>query len=317
MIIFLYGEDSFRAKEKLNKFKEKFIAEIDKSAVNLIELDGEKITLGELNKAVATQSFLSKKRMIIIKDILKQNKVQQTEVLELLKKGKYREGQDNNIIIFLDVKADKRSALFKYLKGSKFSEEFVKLKDNELAKWIQQRVVKLGGKIDVKNAFYLAERSDGNLWALASEINKLVAQKGKKGINQEDINQSYLIQIDDNIFSLTDAVGLRNKKLALKLIDDQLSAGVNEIYLLTMIIRQFRILLQIRVELDQGHGNYREIAKELEIHPFVVQKALAQASKYKLDDLKNIYKRLLDIDIRLKRGESGRLVLETFIAENY
>ncbi len=313
MIIFLYGEDSFRAKEKLNKFKQKFITEVDSSAVNLVELDGKKVTLNDLNKAMATQSFLSKKRMIIIRDILKQNKTQQTEVLELLKKGKYREGQDDNIIIFLDTKVDKRSALFKYLKASKFSEEFIKLKDKVLVKWIQQRVVQIGGRINQAVATYLAERSDGNLWALSNEINKLVAQKGKKEISQEDVEQTYLIQIDDNIFNLTDAVGARNKKLALKLIDEQLSSGVNEIYLLTMIVRQFRILLQLRVELDKGKGNYREIAKELSLHPFVVQKALAQASKYKLDDLKNIYKKLLDADIRLKRGENGRTVLEMLV----
>jgi len=313
MIIFLYGEDSFRVKEKLNKFKQRFINEVDKSAVNLIELDGEKLSLGDFNKAIATQSFLSKKRMIVVRDILKQNKVKQTEILELLKKGKYRDQQDDNIIIFLETKVDKRGALFKYLQGAKFSEEFGYLKDKNLVAWIQARVVEAGGRISQQTAFYLAKRSDGNLWALASEIDKMVAAKKKEEITQVDIEQSYLVQIDDNIFNLTDAVGSQNKKLALELIDDQLSAGVNEIYLLTMIVRQFRILLQIRVELDKGVGNYRDIAKDLGLHPFVVQKALAQASKYNLNDLKKIYQRLLEADIKLKSGEHGRTVLEMLV----
>ena len=62
MIIFLYGPDTFRSKEKLKMFKEKFIREVDKSGLNLIDLDAEKMTITDLNKAVATQSFLAKKR---------------------------------------------------------------------------------------------------------------------------------------------------------------------------------------------------------------------------------------------------------------
>src|SRR3989338_3333538 len=60
VIIFLYGPDTFRAREKLNSLKEKFIREVDKSGFNLAALDGEKISIDEFNKAVATQSFLAK-----------------------------------------------------------------------------------------------------------------------------------------------------------------------------------------------------------------------------------------------------------------
>jgi len=315
MVIFLYGPDTFRAREKLNSLKEKFIRQVDKSGFNLAALDGEKISIDEFNKAVATQSFLSPKRMIVARDVFKRQKNFQTEVLEILKKGNYRDSLKDNVIIFWDEKPDKRSALFKYLAGGKFKEEFELLLNNDLVKWIEARVRQKGGRINLQNAGLLASKSDGNLWALAGEIDKLIARTRQGEIAQEDIGESVLFKIDDNIFNLCDAIALKNKQLALKLINDQLAAGVNDIYLLTMIVRQFRILIQVRNELDKGESNSRSIASKLSLHPFAIQKAIPQASKYSFLELKRIYNKLLETDIRLKLGESGQTVLELFIVE--
>ncbi|OGG86583.1 DNA polymerase III subunit delta [Candidatus Kuenenbacteria bacterium RIFCSPHIGHO2_02_FULL_39_13] len=315
VIIFLYGPDTFRAREKLNSLKEKFIREVDKSGFNLAALDGEKISIDEFNKAVATQSFLAKKRMIVARDVFKRQRNFQTEVLEILKKGKYRNGQDGNVIIFWDEKPDKRSALFKYLAGSKFKQEFELLLNNDLVKWTEARVKQKGGRINLQNASLLASKSDGNLWALANEIDKLIAMTGQGEMTKEDIEESVLFKIDDNIFNLCDAIALKNKTRALKLINDQLAAGINEIYLLTMIVRQFRILIQVRAWLDQGEGNSRSMASKLGLHPFAAQKAIPQASKYALEDLKKIYNKLLEIDVSLKLGQSGKTLLELFILE--
>lgn len=315
MIIFLYGPDTFRSKEKLKMFKEKFVHEVDKSGFNLVEVDAEKATINDLNKAIATQSFLAKKRMVVIRNIFGQRKALQTEMLELLKQGKYREGKDDNILVFWDEGPDKRAALFKYLDGSKFKEEFELLKNNELTSWIVRRVESRGGKISKMNADILASKSDGNLWALAQEIEKLTALARGGEISKEQLAESILVKIEDSIFNLTDAIGNKNTKVALKLLHESLEAGANEIYLLTMIVRQFRILIRVKAAAESGSSNYRAIATELGLHPFVVQKATAQAGKYTMEQLKIIYKKLLEIDLKLKMGGDGETLLEMFVVE--
>lgn len=314
MIIFLYGPDTFRSKEKLKMFKEKFIREVDKSGLNLMSLDGEKININDLNKAIATQSFLAKKRMVVIRNILAQRKALQTEVLELLKAGKYRDGQDDNILVFWDEEPDKRTALFKYLDGSKFKEEFEILKGSELTRWIVARIEQGQGKISRLNADILASKSDGNLWALAGEIDKLLAVSRGREIGKEDLEQSTLVKVEDNIFNLTDAIGNKNTQLALKLLRQSLEAGVNEIYLLTMVVRQFRILIQVKAAIEEGKGG-RTLAGDLGLHPFVVQKAQGQAMKYTLEQLKAIYRKLLEIDVKMKTGGDGEAMLEMFVVE--
>jgi DNA polymerase-3 subunit delta len=296
-------------------FKEKFVREVDKSGFNLVEVDAEKATINDLNKAIATQSFLAKKRMIIIRNIFEQRKALQTEMLELLKQGKYRDGQDDNILVFCDETPDKRSALFKYLAASKYKEEFELLKNNDLTNWIIKRVEVKGSQISKMNADILASKSDGNLWALSQEIEKLTALAHGEEINKEQLAESSLVKVEDNIFNLTDAIGNKNTKLALKLLHESLEVGANEIYLLTMIVRQFRILIQTKAAIESGESNSRVIATELGLHPFVVQKAMAQTVKYSMEQLKVMYKKLLEIDLKLKSGGDGETLLEMLVVE--
>ncbi len=62
MIIFLYGEDTFRSRRKLNELKEKFLREVDPSGNSLTILDGEKTELEKINEAISPSSLLSKKK---------------------------------------------------------------------------------------------------------------------------------------------------------------------------------------------------------------------------------------------------------------
>ncbi len=316
MILFFYGADTFRSKEKIKQLKQRFIREVDKAGLNLTELDGEKISLDDLNKAVATRSFLSSKRMVVIENFLKRPKKVQSEVLEFLKKGKYREQQDENMIIFWEAELtdkDKKTDLFKFLQSVKFSQEFKILQGRQLADWIKRRVQARGSRIDYSSADYLAQRSDGNLWALENEISRLVAIKEGGEIERADIEQTYLAQVDDNIFALTDAVALKNKVQALSLIENQFVKGTKGIYLLAMLTRQFRLLVEVRGCLEEGIKGERQIAVQLGQSAFVVRKVLAQVGKYSLNNLKLIYQKLLKIDEAIKSSADARLMLELFV----
>ncbi|PIR05324.1 DNA polymerase III subunit delta [Candidatus Kuenenbacteria bacterium CG11_big_fil_rev_8_21_14_0_20_37_9] len=316
MIIFLYGQDTFRSKEKLRELKNKFIREIDKSGLNLIELDGEKININDFNKAVSTQSFLSKRRMIVIRNIFLAKKAVHGDLLEFLKSKKPDKSGDENIIIFFEAEPDKRTALFKYLNASKFKEEFKKLENNNLINWITKRVSEKGGKINGQNADYLASKSDGNLWALASEIDKLIAQKKDEEIGKKEIEESPLAKIADNIFNLTDAIAKQDKKLALRSIDDNLEAGMNEMYLLSMIVRQFRIIVRVKTALLNGLADNQQIAKKLGFHPFVVQKAMPQVRLYNMEKLKKIYEKLLATDLLLKSSDlNKKAIIENMVVK--
>ena len=69
MIIFLYGEDTFRSRQKLKELKDKFTREADTSGGSIVNLAGESLSVEALSEAVGARSLFARKRMIIIENV--------------------------------------------------------------------------------------------------------------------------------------------------------------------------------------------------------------------------------------------------------
>jgi DNA polymerase-3 subunit delta len=323
MIIFLYGSDTFRSRLKLKELRDRFIKEVDPLGSSLTVLDGESLTMNKLNEAAGSPSLFSKKRMIIVERVFAaKNKELADELAQYLAKkftDKKKSGDkpdEENMIVFWDEAEEegkKKNKLFQFLLKQKFSFYFKMPSNTEAAAWVKTEVEKRGGKIKLPAAAHLVSLFGIDLWQLNNEIDKLVNYKsGQTGkllaggeepvIEIGDIELMARGSSDANIFALTDAISHNNKPKALALFESELEAGVNDIYLLTMIQRQFRILLQVRQALDQG-SSQRQIMSDLGLHPFVAQKALNQVSNFSLPVLKRIFQALVNIDRQIKTGQ--------------
>jgi DNA polymerase III subunit delta len=314
MIIFLYGEDTFRSRQKLKELKDKFIKEVDPSGSNIFVLAGEKATINDVNEAVRAQSLFSRKRLVVIENIFA-NKGEKTveKIYEFFKKefGK-KEKADDNIVVFWDETTGEKvtNKLFKYLSEQKFAQNFKKLSNTETANWLKKEIAARGAKARPAAVVLLASMFSGDLWQLNQEIDKIINYKksqllteSEAIISEEDVALLCHGNVDENIFALTDAIGAKKKALAISLLEKEMEAGVAETYLLTMVIRQFRILLQVK-DADTNGMSPRKMASQLKLHPFVVQKCLAQINSFTLPQLKNIFSGLVEIDKKIKTGQA-------------
>ncbi|MFA5075916.1 MAG: DNA polymerase III subunit delta [Patescibacteria group bacterium] len=301
MIFFLYGPDTFRARQKLNELKEKFVKEVDESSLNLTYLSGKNLDIAQFNQAVATPPFLARKRMVIIDNLLSNEPDQELtkQILEIL--GKEDLIKDI-LLIFLETDDFKRDGvLSKRLIKEKYAQEFELLKDSELRNWLRVEFRNRGGKISSTALERLAGLVGNDLWQLNSEIDKLIAYAGDNSIEEKDVTELVRGRFDDNIFHLIDAIAAKNSRLAHQLLSEQFDSGADELYILTMLTRQFRILLQTR-ELAEANRQITktQVASQLGVHPFVAQKALGQIKNFSAAKLKDIYRQLLDADVRIK-----------------
>lgn len=325
MILFLYGQDSFRSRQKLNELKEKFLREVDPSSNSLNVVDGETAAIGKISEAAGAGTLFAKKRMIVIENIFS-NKNQSIleQVFEYFKNKK----SDDNIIVFRDdsikfkkgkikeeaLKLDSAGRerklaggalkLFNFLVKQKFAQQFSILSNTEAALWIKKEVEIRSGKISHQAAQLLSSFAGGDLWQADNEIGKLLNYK-KAGeiIEPADIELLAKGKFDENIFALTDAISNKNAGLAVKLLEEQREAGLADAYVLAMIIRQIKILLQIRQALNSGDGP-RKIMSSLKLHPFVAQKGMGQARRFVLSSLKNLLNELVKIDYNMKSGRA-------------
>ena len=203
--------------------------------------------------------------------------------------------------------------LFKFLSAQKYAYNFNLLSNTESANWVRKETTLRGGRISAKAAEMLVGLVGSDGWQINNELNKLLSYKaaskltpGSVEIEAEDVKNLVRGNFSENIFALTDALSVKNKALAAKLLDEQIEAGLNDGYLLKMFTRQSKILLQVKQALESGFSK-RQIIGQLKLHPFVAQKGLEQARNFTLPVLKNILSRLARIDYEVKSGRNDYL----------
>ncbi|MFZ4632023.1 MAG: DNA polymerase III subunit delta [Patescibacteria group bacterium] len=309
MIIFLHGADTFRSHRMLQEMKNKFIKDSDKDANSLSVLSGASTSLKEIAEKVNTGSLFVKKRLTVIENIFKNKKTKLfTELVDYLKK--FSDSEDN-IIIFIDeelnskekpLKADAKK-LFTFLNKQKFVQEFSALTNIQLLNFIKKECELYNKEMSASAGTLLISYTGGDLWLMTSELKKLCFYCTNKIISEGDVKEMCAGLINENIFALTDALSIKNKTQALKLLEEQYAAGLNDEYLIAMLIRQFKILLQIRTTIDNNLSP-SETATILKLHPYVIKKGLSQARNFSATTLKNYLNQLIRLDFSNKNGLS-------------
>lgn len=316
MIIFLFGEDSYRSSQKLAEIKQNFKEKTDPSGINIAIFDGADFDLEKFSAAASQTGFLAAKRLIIVKNLLL-DKPDKTLIEQLTENFSAWENSENIIVFYEGGAIDKTlklTKLFKLLLKSK-SQEFAPLDNRELTTWVLNHVKEQGGKIGTAAVELLISAVGNNLWQLTNELDKLLAYKNNGTVAEADIKLFVIAKITEDVFGLTDALATGNKKMALLRLKNQEQAGLNEVYLTTMFIRQFRILAQIKSLLSNKVPE-SQIASKLKLHPYVVKKSLPLAAKFTLAKFQNIYRELVELDQKLKSTSiPGQTLLEMFVCK--
>jgi len=305
MIISLYGADSFRSRRFLQELKNKFVKDVDPDSHSFSVVDGAGAALSDISEKINTGSLFVKKRFVIIENIFK-NKSEKifselAPYLEKLAKS------DDNILIFRDEDIESQTLkaaakkLLAFFKLQPYSQEFKALSPAQLLAFIKKEATAYNKDISAPAASLLASLTGGNLWQISTEVKKLSFYNDEKIISAETVKEMVSGSYDENIFGLSDAISAKNRKTAINLLEEQYAAGLSDEYLLTMLIRQFKILLQIRESLD-ADINPAEIATRLKIHPYVAKKGVMQAKNFSAPILKNYLNRLVFLDFSNKIG---------------
>ena len=315
MIYFIFGEDSYRSKRKLEEIILEY-KKVHKSGLNLIYVDAKEVDFKDFYNNFKITSMFAEKKLIILKNIFGAAKFQE----EFLENTKVLENLKDIVVIYEADPADQRTKAFKALQKHAKRQEFDCLQPDALRKWILQEFEKKEVKINPDALELLVDFVKNDLWKMTNEINKLSNYTprgtGKKEgvIKKEDVELLVKPNIENDIFKTIDALASKNKKLALALLHKHLDNGDFPLYLLSMIAYQFRNLLTIK-EL-QSTQSYATIAKKSGLHPFVVQKSYYLCNKFSIQELKKIYQRIFQVDLDIKTGRiEAETALDLLLAE--
>jgi DNA polymerase III subunit delta len=312
MIIFVYGEDTFRVMEKVQVMKEKFVEKFDKSGMNLAEFSN-KLNIGEVMQSIQSPPFLGDKRMVVVRDLCGTIKKDQVEAWQT---GLEKTTETTIVVLWeeMDPKKLEKHALYKTM--SKQSEvhsyPFPLLQGAELTQWVVQRVADMSAQINQDALQSLVVRVGSDLWQMQHEIEKLVAySKGGENtdggiITIEKVELLVRASFEDQIFQLVDAISHRNSGQAIRLLEEERWSGASDHYIFGMLARQVRILLGTRSVLDINSRATKDlVAAELSLHPFVAQKAIGQARSFETADLVRAHALLFELDQATKTSRLG------------
>src|SRR3989339_295487 len=327
MLIFLHGPDTFRSRQQLKKMIEKFKADRDPQGYNVAVLDCQKEDGGKVMEQVLASPFMSEKRMVVLENFLSatgKGDIQE----EMLKRVTDKTLPESTVLVFYESpsagaqgkpKTSVAKKLFEILSKEKFCQQFDAPTGFKLQAWVEAEFKTRGGKISQHALQYLSNNIGGDMWRLNSLIEQLIAYKSKEGNEVElaDVQLFLDEKTDDSIFNLVDAIVGGQAKKAFEMIREQYRIGEDAQYVFAMLLRQFRILLEIR-DLYEREDNLPSdtIAKKLGLHPFVVKKSLPFIKRYPMEKLKSIYQSLLDFDVKTKTGQGGpELLLDVLVGK--
>jgi DNA polymerase-3 subunit delta len=333
MYYIFHGEDEFSRTEQIHKLRAK-MGDPQFAELNTAQFDGRKITLSELRHACDSVPFLADKRLVIVEGMLARfdprraksegetgGEVEQEANPALAKEliAYLDRLPETARLIFVESTAlAKNNPILKHAASSEkkaYVKEFSAPTERALPKWIQERVKAKGGDIESDAVAELAAHVGTDLRLLDNEIEKLLTYRANAPIRAEDVRALIASVHESGIFVLVDAVGSRERDAALKLLHAQLDHNAAPGYLLSMITRQFRLLLQMK---DLGARGYTvDTANEqLKLHPFAAKKTWTQAINFTLPQLEAIYQKLLETDLAIKTGRSEPvLALDVLIVD--
>lgn len=312
MIIILYGSEPFLAEQKVKEIVENY-KKTQKSGLNLTTFKPENFSLDDFKSAIGTVSMFEEKKLIILKNIFTQIKDEAKNILKILKDDDIQGSKEIVVVFFEGGAVEKNKDFESLLKKPNLFQEFKKLEGAKLNGWIKKEFERSGSQIDSKAILALIQSAGNDMYRLKNEIDKLAAYK--KVIIDKDVLNMVSAEFHSDIFSVIDAIAKKDKKLSFRILNDHIEHGESEIYLLSMIVYQFRNLLRVKSLINQEVGA-DQVVKKTGLHPFVVKKSIDAARLFSLDDLKNIYHKLFDLDLKMKIGSiDSSQALNLFIAE--
>ena len=313
MILFIYGPDTFRSRQYLDKIVAKFKADRDPAGYNVVTIDAEDAsTSGSLLSELFASPFLAEKRMVVIKNLLsaKLSEVRE-EVGEIIKNNLL---PDSTVAVFWErtdeFKSKDVKTLFELLQKEKYKEHFAALDSGEAVAWFRGQVETAGSTLGRGVAEAAVKLAGVDSFTLKNLADQLVNYRPGKEITLADLNEFVEEKADDSIFNLVDAIVAGRVQPALAMMREQYRRGEDEQYILGMLIRQFRIMLQIADSLEQNPSVTPDIlAKQLSLHPFVVKKTIPLVKKFSLPDLKHRFSQLAEFDLKTKTGQGDLATL--------
>jgi DNA polymerase-3 subunit delta len=186
-----------------------------------------------------------------------------------------------------------------------------------LPAWIQQHARSRQINIQPGAVAALATFVGRNLRQLDNELQKLALYAYGRAITEQDVRAMVADASEEMIWNLTDGLCGRNGGKAMRALRELRQGDQAPLALLGAIVRQYRLLIQVKTMMERGVRAADQIAAEIgeKKSTFPVEKAQRLVGSYSFEELDAIMERLLETDMAMKTGADHDTVLDVLVAD--
>ncbi len=286
--------DSLVVSKKINSIIEKMNFQEAIQSTYDIEEQELSVALEDLD----TYSFLSPKKVIIIKNVFSNNNDE--DMKHLLK---YIDNPNCDNLLFLTCKKlDNRLNIIKQLKNNS-NIDIIQF-DIDPYKYVKELLN--GYKISNRSIQLLIDKCKNDLTKIRNECDKLILFKSDNlEIIEDDINNLVVEKLGDSsevLFSFVKYLLLKDKKHAIEEYQELLNYDMDVYSIIGLIASQLRLMYQVKLLKDKNLS-VEEITKKLFLKSTYQVKKMSQYSyNYSFLELSNLIDVVASIDFKIKSG---------------
>jgi DNA polymerase-3 subunit delta len=336
----LLNADEFLATQQIAVLKEA-MGDAEMADLNTATLEGAQTSVSQILGEASMMPFLAERRLIIVRGLLtsldrRMSASKKTDSAAYVDAALLLNGLDGisdvtDLVLIEEKGIDKRRHLWKGFTQGDDSHKVPGIAElvtsgklvvseqstpdaRDIPAWIRKRAQDKDIAIEGRAIQMLAEYVGPNLRQMDNELEKLAAYASGRAISGDDVRLLVADASEAVIWNLTDALSQRNSRQAMHTVYELRRNDANPFYLLTMMARQYRIIIKVK---DAMHGGLRseyDIAKRVKESPYPVKKSMGHARNYTFDELDTIMERLLSADFAMKTGADPDTEIDLLIA---
>lgn len=268
----LFGEEAYLKKQYKDKLVRAVAAEGD--TLNFSSFQGKETNPAKLIDLAETLPFLAERRVILVEDsgFFKNSCDILADYLPKM--------SESSCFIFVESEVDKRTKTFKAIKKAGAAIEFGVQGEALLTRWVLGRIGRENKKITKSVLQLFLSRAGSDMSNIDRELEKLLCYTWKKDVIEEaDVKAVVTQRLENQIFDMVDAISGHRQERALELYDDLLALKEAPMKILYLIMRQFRILLQVKELSRKGYAG-ADLAKKIGVPGFALRKYIAQEKSF-------------------------------------
>ena len=273
---------------------------------DVMRRDGEALTLADIQEITIGQTLFTQSSVYVISKLS-----ENPDIWPRLPEISF---DDDNTIILVENKLDKRTKTYKWLQKTAKTQEFVPLSDRQkpqLITWCETQAHERGYKLTRKQIGMLIDRLGFDQLRLSNFLDQLaLAEKMTDAL----INDLVPLARSENVFDLFVAALSKDYETVHNIISYLESESGTDGAYQTMGLLASQATNMAALVLAGGDNN--TVAADLSINPYVLQRLSSSARTIDIEHLRRINDALFQADLQMKTtGVNPWLLIETALVD--